>query len=397
MKNRKMYLPNYYDGSIVNLMSSIALASGAKRDKTSILPLKNLPVEKLREAKNIILLVIDGLGYEYLRKKGKKTILNDYMISSMTSVFPATTAAAVTSYLTGSYPGEHANTGWYVYLKQLGTVVCLLPFVTRIRGVPLNIFGIKISDVIKEKAFSSKLKVKNYIIQPEELAYSDYSRLMSKNSKIIGYKSLNGLFNSIKKSINSNNNKKYIYAYWPEVDRLNHFFGVNSRESEKHFRELDLKLRKFIKYIEKTNSILVISSDHGFVNTPKEKIIKLENHPKLQGCLYAPLSGEPRVVYCYVYPKKKLEFEKYIKTKFKKYCWSFKSRELVKKNFFGYGKLSPDLYDRIGDYTLIMKDNYIFKDRVLGEEVKRVKKGYHGGVSKDEMLIPLVVVEGKKQ
>jgi hypothetical protein len=394
MKNRKMYLPNYYNGSIVNLMSSIALASGLK---TSILPLKNLPVEKLKKAKNIILLVIDGLGYEYIRKKRKKTILNDYMQGSMTSVFPATTAAAVTSYLTGSYPGEHANTGWYVYLKQLGTDVCLLPFVTRIRGVPLNIFGIKISDILKEKAFSSKLKIKNYIIQPDELAYSDYSRLMSKNSSIVGYKNLNGLLNSIKKSINSTNSKKYIYAYWPEVDRLNHFFGVNSRESEKHFRELDLKLGKFIKYIEKTDSILIISSDHGFVNTPKEKIIRLENHPKLKECLYAPLSGEPRVVYCYVYPKKRKYFERYIKTKFKKYCWIFKSRELVKKNFFGFGKINPQLYERIGDYTLIMKDDYIFKDRVFGEEGKNVKKGYHGGVSKEEMFVPLVVAFGKKK
>jgi hypothetical protein len=394
MKNKKMYLPNYHNGSIVNLMSSIALVGGGK---TSASPLKNLPFEKLKKAKNIIVLVIDGLGYEYLKKKGKKTILNDYMVSSMTSVFPATTAAAVTTYLTGSYPKQHANTGWYVYLKELGTVVSLLPFVNRIRGVPLNIFGIKISDILKEKSFGSKIKIKNFIILPEQLAYSDYSRLMSKNSKIVGYKNLNGLFVSIKKSINLTSSKKYIYAYWNEVDQLNHLFGVNSRESEKHFFELDLKIRKFIKYIEKTDSILIITSDHGFVNTPKEKIIRLENHPKLKECLYAPLSGEPRVVYCYVYPKKRLEFEKYIKRKFRKYCWIFKSRELVKKNFFGYGKLSPDLYSRIGDYTLIMKDDYIFKDRVLGEEGKHVKKGYHGGVSKDEMLVPLVIVEGKNR
>ena len=387
-----MYLPNYKDGSIVNLMGSIAKALGAK---TNILPLKILPLDKLRKSKNIILIIVDGMGYEYVKSKGNETILNEHLMGSMTSVFPSTTGTAVTSFLTGSYPQQHASTGWYVYLKEIGRVCSILPFITREGRISLKKYKVKIENILREKSFSSKLKkTRNFIIQPSDLAYSEYSKLMSKNAKILAYRNLGGLFNQIKKAVKSTDKKKYIYAYWPELDKHHHQYGVNSNMSERHFKEIDRKLREFIKYIKKIDSILIVTSDHGFVNTPGERIIRLEDHPKLKECLRTPFCGEPRLVYCYVYPEKKKEFENYVKTRFKKYCWIYKSRDLIKKNFFGFGKPNSQLFDRVGDYTLIMKENYVMKDRVKGDKL-RVKKGYHGGVSKEEMFVPLVFVNSE--
>ena len=69
---------------------------------------------------------------------------------------------------------------------------------------------------------------------------------MSKNAKIISYRNLNGLFNQVKKAIKSSDSKKYIYAYWPELDRHHHLYGVDSDISLKHFNEIDKKLREFI-------------------------------------------------------------------------------------------------------------------------------------------------------
>jgi len=383
-------MPDYNGGSIVNLMSSIAKSFGTR---TSYPSLKILPPEKLKDKKNIALLVIDGMGYEYLKKKEKMTILNDYLVGSMTSVFLPTTAAAITTFLTGVAPQQHAFTGWFMLLKEVGVVSTILPFSPRIGGLPFSAYDVKMSDILKQKAFTSKIKADNFSINNKKIAYSDFSKEMSKNSKILPYKTLNGFFMQIKKAIKSSNKKKYIYAYWPELDSLNHEHGVEHKKGEKHFKEIDKGLRSFIKSLKGTNTLLIITADHGFVNTPIERIIWLEKHPKMKECLTLPLCGEGRVAYCYVHPEKTEQFEKYVKNKLKDYCYLFKSRELIKKNYFGLKKPNPRLFDRVGDYVLVFKENYIIKDKIGKNNRKKPNVGHHGGVSKEEMIVPLILID----
>jgi len=87
------------------------------------------------------------------------------------------------------------------------------------------------------------------------------------------------------------------------------------------------------------------------------------------------------------------QFETYVNKKLKHLCWLYKSEDLIKKNFFGLFKPHPKLKDRIGDYTLIMKENYVFKDQLIHQNKKHFVKGNHSGVSKEEMYVPLIIVE----
>jgi hypothetical protein len=66
--------------------------------------------------------------------------------------------------------------------------------------------------------------------------------------------------------------------------------------------------------------------------------------------------------------------------------------DLIKKGYFGLFRPNSRLKDRIGDYVLIMKENYIFKDEMPGEEVNYYI-GNHGGVSKEEMFVPLSIID----
>jgi len=80
-------------------MASIKKAFGGK---SAYEPLKNFDISSVY--KNIVLIVIDGLGYEYLIKHGKDSFLYKNLKGKMTSVFPATTASAMTTYSTGLAP-----------------------------------------------------------------------------------------------------------------------------------------------------------------------------------------------------------------------------------------------------------------------------------------------------
>ena len=384
-------LPDYHGGSIVNLMSSIAKSFGAKAKYSA---LKILPPSRIKNSKNIILIVIDGLGFEYLKKKENITILKDYLVGSMTSVFLPTTASAITTFLTGVAPQQHAFTGWYMNLKEIGVVSAILPFSPRFGGLPFSTYDIEIDEILDQTAFSSKIKAQNFSINHKDIVHSDFSKAMSKKSKTLAYETMNGFFRQIKKAIDSSNRRKYIYAYWPEFDALSHEHGVEHKKSEKHFREIDKKLNSFVKSLKGTNTLLIITADHGFIDTPLERIIKLEDHPKMKECLTLPLCGEGRVAYCYVRPEKTKQFENYVKDKLTKYCYIFKSQELIDKNYFGLFKPNPKLFDRIGDYVLIFKENYIIKDKIKKDKKKKKQSiGHHGGITKEEMIVPLILID----
>ncbi len=381
-------LPDYNGGSIVNLMSSIATAFGTK---TIYPPLRILSPEKIIQ-KNVVLLIIDGMGFEYLRKR-ENSFLRDNLTGSMTSVFLPTTASAIATFLTGVAPQQHAFTGWYMFLKEIGVLSTILPFSPRYGGKAFSTEGITIDKILDQKSFSSRIKAKNFSINHRDIAYSDFTKAMSKNSKILDYKSLTRFFVQIKKAIKSGNKRKYIYAYWPEFDSLNHKYGVGHKKSEKHFKEIEKKLTNLVKGLKGTNTLLIVTADHGFINNSPEKIIKLEDHPKMKECLTLPLSGEGRVAYCYVHPDKARQFENYVQKNLSKYCHIFKSQNLINKNYFGLFEPNPKLRDRVGDYILIFKENYIIKDIIKKKKKRKENIGHHGGVSKEEMIVPLILIK----
>ncbi len=383
----KFYLPDYQRGSIVNLMSSIGKAFGWK---SKYKELNLLSSKEIKKYKNVVLIVIDGLGYEYLMEKGKGGFLRENLKGKMTSVFPPTTASAVTSFLTGVAPQQHDLTGWFIFFKEAGAVCNAFTFSPRGGGKSFVGEKIPIGKFVEEKGFFSKIKTKCFSVNPEIIRGIDYNKFILKGSANLYYKNMNGFFKQVKRAVNSKG-EKYVYAYWPFFDEKSHDYGVDSKKAEKHFKKIDKKLKKFAEGVKHSDTLLIITSDHGFVDTPLNKVIWLEKHPKMKECLTLPLCGEGRVVYCYVHPSKTRQFENYIKIKFKKYCQLHKSEDLIRKNYFGFFKPSPKLFDRTGDYVLICKDNYVIKDKI--KEKEKLHIGHHGGVSREEMLVPLVVVK----
>lgn len=383
-----MELPNYKDGSIVNLMSSIAGAFGARTDYKE---LRIFPKKELSGTKNVVLLIIDGMGYEFLKEHGNGTLFKDNLKGKMTSVFPPTTAAAITSFVTATAPMQHAITGWFMYLKEAGVVSAPLPFMPRVGGVEFSKIGIKPEKIFSYKPIFQRIKGKKVIILPEGYSERDYNRYHNQGAKIASYKSLRDMLKKIEEALRSGRERKFIYAYWPNFDMYGHHYGIKHKKTLKHFQYLNKKIKKFTKRLKHADTTMIITADHGFVDTSKKKMIDVDKHPKLKECLTLPLCGEHRMAYCYVHPSKAKAFEAYVKKHFKNKCDIMKSEDMIKKNFFGLHKPSKKIFDRVGDYALIMKDNYFIRDTLEGEEPSE-HVGRHGGISKEEMHVPLIVI-----
>lgn len=384
-----MVLPNYKDSSIVNLMSSIGKVYSHKSNYNELKALKS---NELKKYKTIALIVIDGLGYEFIKKYGKGTFLDTSIKAKITSVFPSATSCAMTALSTGESTLQHGLPGWYTYFKEIGILSIPLPFVTRQSSNPLSKMGIDINDIMQFKSFHSKLKnVDTITITKDIFKDSDFTEKSLKPSKIIPYKNINQFFNKLNSNIKLNKNRKFITAYWPDFDGLAHKYGPDSKQTKNHFKELNDEFEKLSLKLN-NDTLLIITADHGLIGSPKNKMVDLNKHPKLKSCLSMPLSGDGRVKFCYVKLSEAKHFEEYIKKNLKHVCDIHKSETLIEKNYFGLGKENKTLRDRIGDYTLIMKDNYLLEDSMLNNKTK-FEKGNHGALSKEEMYVPLILIK----
>ena len=381
--------PRYDGGSIVNLMASIIAADGG----VSPYPcLEGLDVAALRRARNIILIVVDGLGHEFLCAARAGAVMRRHLSRSMTSVFPPTTATAVTTFLTGLAPQQHGLTGWFVYFRELGSIIRVLPFTTRLGSVPLESMGVRARELFAHPALCDRLRRRAFFVSPVRIAHSEFNRAHSGDARVEPYGTLEEFFLSIDTIVKRGGEPSFVYGYWPGLDHLAHVEGIGSEAVASHLGELDAGLEGLLEGIKGTDSILILTADHGFVDIAPERILSLADHPGLSDTLLLPLCGEPRTAYCYVWPERTADFLSYVRDELGRYAVCVPSAELIEEGYFGSGVAHPRLADRVGQYTLLMRDGYAIQDTLPGEE-RFTPVGMHGGGSRAELLVPLIVAE----
>ncbi|MFH1915667.1 MAG: alkaline phosphatase family protein [Nanoarchaeota archaeon] len=380
-----MIVPDYRGGSIVNLMSSIINARGGKSPypEAHMLPGKSL------KGKKIVLFMFDGLGYWYLQKYGQGSFLQKNCKGRLTAAFPATTPVGVTTYYTGLPPQQTAVTGWFSYFKELGLVGTPIRHMSRFQQFPLGDIDKGPLGYLKKESFSYKIKGKCAVVIDKRIAFSPYNRIVSGKASIYPHKTLEGCIRQTIKAVNDGS--FFTYAYWGDFDGLCHEIGYDRKKVKEHFLLLDRLLKRLAVTLRKKNTILIVCADHGHMVTERKERLWLSDHEKLNKTLIMPLCGEPRLPYCYIGMGKEKEFLSYVKENMSKYCIPIKGVDAIKKEWFGLFNPHPRLQERVGDYILVMKDNFVFRDLMPGSKDKG-HRGFHGGVSEKEMYVPLIVV-----
>jgi hypothetical protein len=381
-------LPDYAGGSIVNLMRSLGDACGAP--PLPYAPLREEKVSLRGTGRHIVLLLVDGLGYNYLRRHGAGGHLLRHLAARLTSVFPSTTASAVTTFMSGLAPQQHALTGWHMYFSELDAIAAVLPLTPRGTGVfdappgalPQRLFG--------HTPFVDRIRCRATLVSPQDIAASAFNRYHSGNAVVRAYRTLAELFALTEAALRASPEPSYTYAYFPELDALAHRHGTDSSQVAAQFAALDEAFGAFLAAIGDTDSVVLVCADHGFIDSPPERQIDLAHHPALEATLARPLCGEHRVAYCYLRPGQADRFEDYVAGHLGHCADAFPRQMLLDRGWFGPGAADPRLASRIGDYVLVMREDWTVLDWVEGEKRHR-QIGVHGGVSAEEMFVPLVL------
>ena len=374
--------PDYAGGSLVNLIASLVEGCGGRARHA---PLRALPADEVRQAQNVVLVIVDGLGDNYLMRQAGGALARGRR-GAITSVFPSTTASAITTSYTGCTPLEHGLTGWFTYFGEAGYVAAPLPFRTRGDNVPLTQKGFSAARAFPVEPIFSSLARRSIVVTYQPIIDSTYNLRHCEGAERRAYDSLEKFVDEVEAAVKSGPEQKFIYAYWPQYDAISHHHGSLSAEAAREFTRVDEAFATLLARLAGSDSLVVATADHGFIDVADHESLTLP--PTLASLLRFPLCGERRVAYCHVHSP--AEFQKKAQDWLGDRAEVLPSRDLVESGWFGAGQAHPRFTERIGDLTLLMRGHYTVKDWTPGEP-NFLHIGNHGGPSEDEMLIPLIV------
>ena len=381
--------PDYAGRGLVNLVQSIATACGS--GNANYPELIALPADALADARHVLLLVIDGLGQKTLDFHPECRNLRRHCVSTLTSVFPSTTASAITSVMTGLAPAQHALTGWHMHMDEIDQTLAILPLTPRCeppKHAPEDLPPL----LFEHSTLFAQLDRESWVVAPQKIAGSPFNAWHARGASVLAYESLPEMFTQIAGLLNKDGPSRFIYAYYSDLDTVSHRFGTDSPQARAILAGLDMAFGEFTSAVQGSDAWLITTADHGFIDSPGERVINLYDHPQLAALLARPLCGERRVAYCYVAQKNRPAFAAYVQQHLAQCADLRLSSELIEEGWFGPPPFHARLASRVGDYTLLMKDDWTIKDWLPGEKPFRML-GVHGGASRDEMEIPLIVLK----
>jgi hypothetical protein len=376
-------LPDYGGGSLVNLIASLVEGRGGTPRHPR---LELLEPRELADARNVVLLIVDGLGERYLMRRGAGGELARRRRGAITSVFPSTTASAITTSYTGCTPLEHGLTGWFTYFGEAGYVAATLPFRTRGDMLPLREKGFSAERAFIAAPIFRDMTTRAVVVSHAQIIDSDYNLRHCIGAERRAYDTLERCIAEVEAAVKSGPERKFVYAYWPDYDAVSHRYGSASAEAARELERIDAAFGELLRRLSGTDSIVVATADHGFVDVSADESLELP--PQLAAMLRFPLCGERRVVYCHVHDAE--AFAERARDWLGARAEVLPSRRLVDDGWFGPGAPHPRFAERIGDVALVMHGHFTVKDWTPGE-ARHLHIGNHGGTTADEMMIPLIV------
>ena len=272
-------VPDYAGACLTNLVPALLGPAG-----TGELPAW-FPTP-VKGAGQVVLLVLDGLGWDQL---GERATLAPTMSSMaggpIDAVAPTTTATALTSIVTGLTPGEHGVVGYRMAMH--GEVLNVLRWNTsagdaRRRLVP--------TEVQPRRPF---LGSSVPVVAKTEFVGSGFTEAHLAGVRHVGWRMPSNLAVEVGRLLAAG--EPFVYGYYDGIDKVAHEYGLG-RHYDAELAAVD-RLVADVAAVLPSDAALVVTADHGQVDVPE--ILPLA--PDAVG-LCRLLSGEGRFRWLHARP-----------------------------------------------------------------------------------------------
>ena len=333
-----------------------------------------MPAEILK-AKQVVLLLIDGLGYEQFLKCEEKELvpnLADFSKVRIQTVAPTTTATALTSLTTGKSPGEHGVVGYKIRVGN--QVLNALRWTTGL-GSAVNQINPTTFQPITPFMDSNAS-----VISPSEFKDSGFSEAHLRGGAYSGYWLPSSIPLLIRDSLNAGS--KFVYAYYDGLDKVGHIHGINEFYDSEICYINDLIGRTVSALPE--GAALIVTADHGMVDVG-DSLVTLD--AKIDD-LSEELSGEARFLWIHAKRGAKSELVEALEDLYSATACIRTSEQVLDEGWFGM-QMSASALNRIGDVALVAREPIAFVPQGKpGPDLK----ARHGSLTTAESYVPLMTM-----
>ncbi|MBQ7411071.1 MAG: alkaline phosphatase family protein [Clostridia bacterium] len=381
MKN-EIVLPNY-SHCILNTITSVLKYYNVETKHES---LEILDKKLEKKYKNIIFLVLDGMGEHILNNLSPNGYFTSKKVDCVTSVYPSTTTAALTTYYAGKPPYETGWIAWSQYFKEYGRAIDMLSHKESYYREPLKKPNLNVFDtVVNYETIFTQIEKASPNVKAYELVPSYSDRRAKRTYRA---ENLDEIIEAIE-DLTDSNGEKFIFGYCDNPDATLHKFGAYSDEAKEFIKNAEEKIEKMCEKLPE-DTLVIISADHGHKDI--EKSYTLLDYPEILECLIMPASLESRVVGFWVKEDMRKEFEEKFNNIFKEEFWLMTKEEFLEKNFLGFGEKHRKIDDFLGNYIALSTAGSMIRLETFLVEGKPVKKSTHCGLSKEEMEVPVIII-----
>ncbi|GIW05919.1 MAG: phosphodiesterase [Dehalococcoidia bacterium] len=354
----------------------------------------------------VILLFVDAFGWDlFQRHRDRLTALRrfdrDGVVSPLTSQFPSTTAAHVTTLHTGLPVGRHGVVEWSYYEPALDRLINPLPFraADGVNGTDtLLAAGVDPAAVFDWETVYPRLAasgVEAIAFQPASIAGSVFSQRVLAGATSRPYSTVDEGLALLLDETRRPGGKRLLIFYYSGIDTTAHLHGPNAPATDAEVSAFWATVeRRLLRHPANAagRTLLLVTADHGqteanvgrpwYVNIEIPQIVPLLRTGS-DGRPLAP-GGSPPDLLLYVKPDHVDEVADRLACRIEGIGEVHRIDDLIAEGFFGPPPHHPLLRARLGDLVALAYPGEAIWWYEPGVHWVRFR-GHHGGLSPAEM------------